>query len=179
MDQPAWDPDGAVRLGPTSVNDSSLDEGTRLVYLVLRAFMRLRAGNHRASAATRAFTVAVMAAATFAQLLSISHEMTVRHFRCAEHGELTHVAPLVAGTAAMPARSSNDSFRPVDSEAADGHEHCGVAFTIEGSSCTSSPSRVIGTVSPPPAPRPDRAVVPLIGRVGVLASAPKTSPPSA
>ncbi len=59
--------------------------------------MRLRAGNHRASAATKAFTVAVMAAATFAQLLAISHEMTVRHFRCAEHGELTHVAAMVGG----------------------------------------------------------------------------------
>jgi hypothetical protein len=141
--------------------------------------MRLRAGNHRASATGKAFTVAVMAAATFAQLLSISHEMTVRHFRCAEHGELTHIAPMIAGTAEMPARSSNDSFRAPESEAGDAHEHCGVAFTIEGSSCTSAPSSASGTVSPPAAARPARAVVPLTGRVGVLASAPKTSPPSA
>jgi hypothetical protein len=141
--------------------------------------MRLRAGNHRASVAAKAFTVAVMAAATFAQLLSISHEMTVRHFRCAEHGELTHVAPMIAGKAEMPVRSSNDSFRAPESDEADGHEHCGVAFTIEGSSCTSSRSGAIGTVSPPPAARPARAAVIVAGRAGVLASAPKTSPPSA
>ena len=42
-----------------------------------------------------------MAAAIFAQLLSISHEMTVRHFRCAEHGELTHVAAMVASAAEL------------------------------------------------------------------------------
>jgi len=141
--------------------------------------MRLRAGNHRASVTARAFTVAVMAAATFAQLLSISHEMTVRHFRCAEHGELTHVAPMMAGAVEIPARSSNDTFRAPESDVADGHEHCGVVFTIEGSSCTSSRSSAVGTVSLPPAARPARAVIPPIGRVGVLASAPKTSPPSA
>ncbi|HLK89373.1 MAG TPA: hypothetical protein VKZ18_05750 [Polyangia bacterium] len=141
--------------------------------------MRLRASNHRASGAAKAFTVAVMAAATFAQLLSISHEMTVRHFRCAEHGELTHLAAMVAGAAAVPTRSANDAFRTQESEPADAHEHCGVAFTIEGSSCSPSPTAAIGAVSPPPPARPVAAVVIRAGQVGVLVSAPKTSPPSA
>jgi len=142
-------------------------------------FMRLRAGNHGASASTKAFTVAVMAAATLAQLLSISHEMTVRHFRCSEHGELTHVAAMVGGSAAVPAQQANDALSTGESEAADAHEHCGVAFTVEGSSCAPTPISAIGAVEPSPPARPTSAVVIPVGRVGVLASAPKTSPPSA
>jgi len=103
--------------------------------------MRLRAGNHRATAAARSLTIVVMAAAMAAQLLSISHEMTVRHFRCAEHGELTHVAALSAAAAELPlqgapeTRATNEALRARDAEAADTHEHCGVTFTVQGSSC--------------------------------------------
>jgi hypothetical protein len=140
--------------------------------------MRLRASNHRASAAAKAFTVAVMAAATFAQLLSISHEMTVRHFRCAEHGELTHVAAMAASAVELPAQRPDDAFRAGENQAAEGHEHCGVAFTVEGSSCVPSVGSAIGTVAPAPV-RPTPALEVVGGRAGVLASAPKTSPPSA
>src|SRR3984957_1047640 len=56
--------------------------------------MRLGAANHGSSAAAKSLVVAVMAAATLAQFFALSHEVTVQHFRCAEHGELTHVAPL-------------------------------------------------------------------------------------
>jgi hypothetical protein len=141
--------------------------------------MRLRAGNHRASAAARAFTVAVMAAATLAQLSSIAHEMTVRHFRCAEHGELTHVAAMAAAGEGLPARPTTDALRAPESQTVDAHEHCGVAFTVEGSSCTPSATSVTGTVAPAPALRPRPARVIQAGRTVVLASAPKTSPPSA
>jgi len=141
--------------------------------------MRLRAGNHRASAAARSLTVAVMAAAMVAQLLSISHEMTVRHFRCAEHGELTHVAAMVAAPAESPALRANDAFRARNSETGDAHEHCGVSFTVEGSSCTTSSGVAIGTVAPPAALRPAPSSVSWRARAFVLASAPKTSPPTA
>jgi hypothetical protein len=141
--------------------------------------MRLRAGNHRASAAAKAFTVAVMAAATIAQLLSISHEMTVRHFRCAEHGELTHVTAMAATSAGLTVRHTYDVLRARDAEAADAHEHCGVAFTVEGSSCAPSCGGASSTPPPAPAMRPAPATVSWSGRAGVLASAPKTSPPSA
>ncbi|HEY6476593.1 MAG TPA: hypothetical protein VI456_08405 [Polyangia bacterium] len=140
--------------------------------------MRLRGGNHRATAAGKAFTVAVMAAAIFAQLLSISHEMTVRHFRCAEHGELTHVVALAARAAELPAQRTNDTFRAGENQTADGHEHCGVAFTVEGTSCTPA-AGATGVVAPAPALRPTAAAVVPRDRSGVLASAPKTSPPSA
>jgi len=143
--------------------------------------MLLRAGNHRATAATKSFTVAVMAAAMAAQLLSISHEMTVRHFRCAEHGELTHVAAMVAPAANLPVPRADDAFRARDTDATDTHEHCGLTFTVEGSSCTPAMGGAIGVVPRPPAPAlgPAPAAVCWRGRALVLASAPKTSPPSA
>lgn len=146
----------------------------------MRRFMHLRGGNHRASLAAKSFTVAVMAAAMVAQLLSISHEMTVRHFRCAEHGELTHVAAMIGTEVAGPAAPrANDALRARENDAASAHEHCGVAFTIEGSSCTPSAGGAIGTVASPPVARPAAAAIVLAERVRVLASAPKTSPPSA
>ena len=141
--------------------------------------MRLRAGNHGASAAAKSFTVAVMAAAMVAQLLAISHEMTVRHFRCAEHGELTHVAALAAPAAELPTQRADDAFRARDTEATDSHEHCGVAFTIAGSSCTPSIGSVTSAAPPAVAPRPAPSAISWRGRAFVLASAPKTSPPSA
>ena len=141
--------------------------------------MRLRAGNHGASASAKSFTVVVMAAAMAAQLLSISHEMTVRHFRCAEHGELTHVAAMVAAPAEAPSQRTNDAFHARESESADAHEHCGVTFTVEGSSCTPSIGSVSDAVPPAPALRPAPAAISWRGRAFVLASAPKTSPPSA
>jgi len=141
--------------------------------------MRVRAGNHGASAAAKSLTLAVMAAAMVAQLLSISHEMTVRHFRCAEHGELTHVAAMVAAPAVAPSRPANDGFRARDAESVDAHEHCGVTFTVEGSSCTPSIGSVSSAELPAPALRPAPSAVSWRGRSFVLASAPKTSPPSA
>jgi hypothetical protein len=143
--------------------------------------MRLRGGNHRASAAARTFTVAVMAAAIFAQLLSLSHEMTVRHFRCAEHGELTHVASvaLTDAPAAAETGRAHPAARAPEREAGDVHEHCGVAFTVEGSSCTPSPGGAVGTVQAPAAARPAPSLAAPTGRAFVLASAPKTSPPLA
>jgi hypothetical protein len=143
--------------------------------------MRLRTGRQGASAAAKSFTIAVMAAAMAAQLLSISHEMTVRHFRCAEHGELTHVATLSAAAAELPAQRSDSAFRARDGESPDAHahEHCGVTFTVAGSSCRPSTGGAIAAAPPVPTPRPAPSAVSWRGRAFVLASAPKTSPPSA
>jgi hypothetical protein len=140
--------------------------------------MRLRAGNHGFSRMARAFTVAVIVSASLAQLASLSHEMTVRHFRCAEHGELTHVAAVAMTGVALPSRTDGAALRTQGSATAGAHEHCAVAFTVEGSTSTPSPS-VTGEVAPPPpvaapvAPRLER------GRTVALAAAPKTSPPRA
>jgi hypothetical protein len=120
-----------------------------------------------------------MAAAMLAQLSSLAHEMTVRHFRCAEHGELTHVAALATSADAAGAQRTTDALRSSGGEASDAHEHCGVAFTVEGSSCTPSAGGAVGTVAPTPVAHPSRALVTPDGQAGVLASAPKTSPPGA
>jgi hypothetical protein len=142
--------------------------------------MRLGAGNHGPTAAARSFTVAVMALATFAQFASLSHEMTVRHFRCAEHGELTHVVALAGELAAAPAAETGGAaLRAPGGEAADAHEHCSVAFTVEGRGVTPAAGDVTGTVALPPAVLPAPDPLAAGGRAFVLASAPKTSPPRA
>lgn len=140
--------------------------------------MRRRAENHRLSTAAKSLAVVVMAAATLAQFFALSHEVTVRHFRCAEHGELTHVAALSAPAAKLPAQRADDAFRARDTEATDSHEHCGVTFTVEGSSCSPSIGVAISAAPPAPALRPAPSAVSWRGRAFVLASAPKTSPPS-
>jgi hypothetical protein len=142
--------------------------------------MRLRVGNHGASAAAKSFTVAVMALATFAQFASLAHEITVRHFRCAEHGELTHVVVLAGPVAeARASGQPDDALRAGDLETADAHDHCAVAFTIEGSARAPSAGGAIATVPPPPPTVFPAPAALAEGRAIVLASAPKTSPPSA
>lgn len=138
--------------------------------------MRLRAGNHGFSTAARAFTLAVIVAASVAQFVSLSHEMTVRHFRCAEHGELTHVASATTGLA-VPVEAGR-ALRPHDGDSADAHEHCGVAFTLGGVPTVSPPAACGELAAPPPTPAPP-APPPARGRDGALAAAPKTSPPRA
>jgi len=96
--------------------------------------MRRRAGNHTFSTGTKSIAVFVTAAATLAQFFALSHEVTVRHFRCAEHGELTHVAVLAGPVAeARASGQPDDALRAGDLATADAHDHCAVAFTIEGS----------------------------------------------
>jgi hypothetical protein len=140
--------------------------------------MRLRAGNHGFSTVARAFTVAVIVTASLAQLASLSHEMTVRHFRCAEHGELTHVATIAMTGVAPPSRTGGPALRAEVAGRADAHEHCSVAFTVQGSAPAPSPVVSGAVAAPPPivtpvAPRLER------GRTVALAAAPKTSPPRA
>src|SRR5665213_3483601 len=117
--------------------------------------MRRRAGNHGFSAAAKSLVVAVMAAATLAQFFALSHEVTVRHFRCAEHGELTHVARLAIDLPTLGARRSVDAWQTQVAETADAHEHCATAFTVAQCSWASAVSappvvRVAIRFTPPP-----------------------------
>ena len=139
--------------------------------------MRLRAGHHGFSTGARAFTLAVVVAASLAQFASLAHEMTVRHFRCAEQGELTHVAA-TRGEAAGPAPAAGQSMRAHDADRADAHEHCSVLFTVGSAASVAAPVVSGELAAPPPAPRP---AAPRMagGRDVALAAAPKTSPPRA
>ncbi len=106
--------------------------------------MRLRAGHHGFSTAARAFTLAAVVAASLGQFASLAHEMTVRHFRCAEHGELTHVAAVASASLADAtgrAEAAKDALRAPSTAVVDAHEHCGLTFTVEGSAPTPSASR--------------------------------------
>jgi hypothetical protein len=138
--------------------------------------MRLYGRKHRLSRAAKSFAVAMTLVATVAQFLALSHEMTVRHFRCAEHGELTHVAA-TSGEYPPPMPPSLDVLRRGEADAPDAHEHCAAAFTVQGGS--SLP--IVGgaaRLAPPPQHRPPSILPPARGRGFVLANAPKTSPPA-
>jgi hypothetical protein len=137
--------------------------------------MGLPGGNRRFSLAAKSFAVAMTLVATVAQFFALSHEMTVRHFRCAEHGELTHVAA-TSGEYLLPIWRPTDALRRGEADAPDAHEHCAAAFTIQGGS--SSPIVVVAArLAPPPQDRRLPVLPPARGRAFVLASAPKTSPP--
>ncbi len=132
--------------------------------------------NQRFSSSAKSFAVAMTLIATVAQFFALSHEVTVRHFRCAEHGELTHVAA-TSGDSPLPVPPPTDALRRGEAAAPDAHEHCAAAFTLEGGS--SSP--FVGgaaRLAPPPQDCPP-PLFPLVrDRTFVLASAPKTSPPA-
>ena len=137
--------------------------------------MRTRAVSHSPSR-FKPFTVLVMATALLGQLCAVSHEAAVRHFRCAEHGELTHAA---VDRLEVALSRTGDSVGSNEAQASEGHEHCSAAFTVRDGA-QPPVIRIVGRYSPPPiAVRLTRTTVEQPGRLFVLASAPKTSPPSA
>ncbi len=138
--------------------------------------MPARAGHHGFSAAARVFTLAVIAAMWLAQFGSLSHELTVRHVRCAEHGELTHVPISAAAPVTTHPMSRGPAVEGRPGDSVDAHEHCGLAFTLEGNATAPVPD--ICGVLPPPPPVPAPPAPRLrSGRTVALSAAPKTSPP--
>jgi hypothetical protein len=136
----------------------------------------LRGGSRQFSVAAKSLSAAMMLVATLAQFFALSHEVTVRHFRCAEHGELTHVAA-TAGDYPLPMRWSMDALGRGEADAHDAHEHCAAAFTVQGA----SPLPIVGgadRLALPPQDHPPPVVPPARDRAFVLARAPKTSPPA-
>jgi hypothetical protein len=138
----------------------------------------LRGDAHGSSAAARLLTVAVLVAAYTAQLASLAHEITVLHFRCPEHGELTHLMAPAAPAEISAEEPAQTAAHAPGGQAAEAHEHCGLAFTVEGRAFSPADVTVVDLVPPlsptftigPPAREP--------GCVFLLASAPKTSPPT-
>jgi hypothetical protein len=117
-----------------------------------------------------------MAAALVGQLVAVSHEAAVRHFRCAEHGELTHVALTGTERALSP---TSDRIGSHENQLSDGHEHCAVAFTVRDGQRPVVYGSLVRYAPPPIVVRAARSTVAQPGRPVVLANAPKTSPPSA
>jgi hypothetical protein len=141
------------------------------------------ARGQRRSRWTAAAALLAAAATLIGQGWTTSHDVAVQHVLCAEHGEVTHVAPAradapapsTASAAARPAAAA-----PAGERAPCEHEHCAVAPVLRDGADAPPARAAISFVPPPPtasAPRTD--VVPVRGRSRVLASAPKTSPPAA
>ena len=128
--------------------------------------------------AARLLVIGLVATIGVSPIMSSRHELTVRHVRCAEHGELTHIQAGQGVTA-----ESTRSFSSVEDEETDrvdGHDHCTNDFLVRGRLVVSIIRSLVRYAPPPAVARDVRetAVAPP-GRAFVLASAPKTSPPSA
>jgi len=146
-----------------------------------RQVLRPRQG----AVAFRVFAAALVAALGFAQLSASWHEANVRHVQCAEHGEAIDIGGHSdVGLSAKPHHSDSAAgakraeIEGTDSTQAASHDHCSVVFAFRASARTQLLRLATRLIPPPvvvrgtcePAPRP--------GRAFVLASAPKTSPPS-
>jgi hypothetical protein len=137
---------------------------------------------HRGSGRTAAVALLAAAATLIGQGWTTSHDVAVQHVRCAEHGELTHVAPARAVAAAAPvaAAAHPAAAAPAGDPAPCGHEHCAVASALRDGADRPAARAAASILPPPPAASaPGTHVVPARGRAQVLASAPKTSPPAA
>jgi len=137
--------------------------------------MRSRGDRRRLSGAARALALIAAAAALLGQFFALFHEIAVRHARCAEHGEITHVR--LAGPTASLEPPATSGLRAQKGEPLPGHEHCATALTLLSAAGTRVHRQALH--SPPvPAPIPFWNAPPARDRAFLLASAPKTSPPS-
>jgi hypothetical protein len=145
--------------------------------------MRARGLHHglirgtRAAASARVLALLVAAASLSAQVSTLLHDAEVQHIRCAEHGELTHVEAQRADVA-TPAQPGGAVDR-APAGPPDAHEHCAVVFAVQGGAHAPVVRAFVRFTPPPVVARPAAAPAPRPGRTFVLASAPKTSPPSA
>jgi hypothetical protein len=120
--------------------------------------------------------IALVATVGFGPIANARHELTVRHVVCAEHGELTHVRGS-DGAIAEPKLGSTIGTESTD--VVDGHEHCSNGFLVRARLHFSVIRSAFRYTPPPAIAREVREIAPSPGRAFVLASAPKTSPPSA
>jgi hypothetical protein len=125
--------------------------------------------------AAQLLVVALIAIVGLGPIASSRHELTVRHVVCAEHGELTDV-PTSRGLDVTPTRSLS-SVEGQPTEALEGHEHCASGLIVRERAHLSVVSSFVRFSPPPSVVRDAGAPLTFPGRVFVLASAPKTSPP--
>jgi hypothetical protein len=124
----------------------------------------------------RLFAAALIVGFGFSQLLASWHEAGVRHARCAEHGEMVDVEAS-HGPVFNDGRTTG-TVEGAETATPSEHEHCAVALALRGSAQIQVVRAAVRLVAPPVAVRPAVDPAPRPGRAFVLASAPKTSPPS-
>jgi hypothetical protein len=125
----------------------------------------------------RLFAAVLIAALGFVQFSASWHEATVRHVRCAEHGELTDVEA-ASPQAPVPASARAIIESPAGATNA-GHDHCSLVFAFRRNADVQVVRVAKHFETPSLALRPACDLAPRPGRAFILASAPKTSPPSA
>ncbi|HEY4186017.1 MAG TPA: hypothetical protein VGP07_13165 [Polyangia bacterium] len=124
-----------------------------------------------------------MIVAALAPFSTSFHEASVQHVRCAEHGELTHVAVASDGAAGLADLADRtgatrlvlkgpDASKPAE------HEHCAVAFVVQGNAQAPTARAVVRLIPPTVVVVPAARLASCLGRAALLASAPKTSPPT-
>ena len=130
--------------------------------------------------AARLFATVSIAAMTFAQFSASWHEASVRHVQCAEHGEAIDVG-IVTDLGLSRARNSATApgMEGADSGEATSHDHCTVVFAFRAGTRAQLVRLATRFEPPPVVVSPSSEAAPRPGRAIVLASAPKTSPPSA
>ena len=163
---------------------SQIDNPFTLMYLGWGRLMCFGARNHgifqrmRGGSSARPLALVIAISAALAQFAFSWHESTVQHVRCTEHGELTHVSAHAATAAVFSTRVDRIRRAPAV-EIGDAHEHCALAFTVEGGSQAPVLRTAVRLATPRAPMRPEHQPALRVGRTIVLASAPKTSPPSA
>jgi hypothetical protein len=125
----------------------------------------------------RLFAAVLIVGFGLSQLLASWHEAAVRHVRCAEHGEMVDVEAS-HGPVFNDGRATGTTVEGAESATPSEHEHCAVALALRGSAQLQVVRAAVRLVAPPVAVRPAVDPAPRPGRAFVLASAPKTSPPS-
>ena len=138
--------------------------------------MGLRVGRRDFSAASRAMAVVASLVAVLGQFFALYHEISIRHVRCAEHGELTEVATAHGWSAGNAADLS--VLRAEQAQAAEGHDHCSTACVLK-TGAKSPVTRISVLPAAPLGKLLPVGVAPARNRALLLAAAPKTSPPSA
>lgn len=147
-------------------------------FLVRDGLARLR----RTGAARTLLAGVLLVVAAVAPFAASWHEASVQHVRCAEHGELTHVAVNTgahanavthrAGAARVAVNGGNPGI-PAS------HDHCEFAFVVQSSAQPPAVHTTVRTLPPSVVATRPALVLPAPGRAFLLASAPKTSPPCA
>lgn len=129
-------------------------------------------------------TVGLLIVATAALPFFASwHEASVQHVACAEHGQITHAsAPHDhndhgdhGNTTSVPGASLRSEEH---STPADEHGHCDISFVVQGRADGPRVRAALRFTPPSTALRVVEVAVTRPGRHSVLASAPKTSPPT-
>jgi hypothetical protein len=128
--------------------------------------------------ATALLSLAMAVVVVAAPVSSAWHELTVQHVRCAEHGELTHVATTHGSTDGPSSELATVQAQESGTEGTEGHDHCSLGRVVR----SGVPSSLVRTAVRYVPPAADTRTAPALprcpGRAFVLASAPKTSPPS-